>query len=158
LAFPNDQVYAYDLALSPMRAKLVVLSACRLFRPLDERAYGDPTISSQILAKTVSLFPVSGITTAALGRTAPQVVSTLWTVAASPATELFMLHFYSDLLKVKDPSAALALTKRDFLSPSKLKAWVDSADITPPTGAQPDSYTQPYSWAPFVLVLGIPQN
>jgi CHAT domain-containing protein len=104
LAFPKDQVYVYDLALSPIRAKLVVLSACELFRPLVQRAYHDPAVSAQEVARTVSLFPVSGISTASLGRIAPQVVSTLWTVSAeSPATELFMLRFYSELLKSKNP-------------------------------------------------------
>jgi len=158
LAFPKDQIYAYDLALSPMRAKLVVLSACELFRPLDQQSYRDPAVSPQMVARTVSLFPVSGITTASLGSIAPQVVSTLWTISASPATELFMLRFYSELLKGKDPSAALALTKRDFLRPSQLKAWIDSGGITLPEGVQLDSYKDTYNWAPFVLAVGIPQN
>jgi CHAT domain-containing protein/tetratricopeptide (TPR) repeat protein len=157
LAFPRDQVYAYDLALTPIRAKLVVLSACELFRPTHKTSARDSAVSAKMVAKTAAIFPVSGITTASLARIAPLAVSTLWTVS-STASQVFMLRFYDALLAGKDPAAALALTKRDFLHPSQLKAWMKSAGISIPPEAELESYKEPYNWAPFVLVAGMPRD
>jgi CHAT domain-containing protein/tetratricopeptide (TPR) repeat protein len=157
LAFPKDQVYAYDLALTPIRAKLVVLSACELFRPANKTTVRDSAISAKMVAKTAAIFPVSGITTASLARIAPLAVSTLWTVS-STASQVFMLRFYDALLAGKEPAAALALTKRDFLHPSQLKAWMKSAGLSIPPESELESYEKPYNWAPFVLVAGMPRD
>jgi CHAT domain-containing protein len=136
LVFPRDELFAYDLALSPVRAKLLVLSACKLFSLRHNRVN-----------------PVSGITTAALARLAPQVISTLWAVNDT-ATKIFMLRFYDALMHVKEPAAALAAAKRDFLNPSRLESWMKSAEITVPSPADFQSYKDPYFWAPFVLIVG----
>jgi CHAT domain-containing protein len=157
LAFPKDQVYAYDLALTPIRAKLVVLSACELFRPNNKSAFRESAVTAAMVARTAAIFPVSGITTASLARIAPLVVSTLWTVS-STAGQVFMLRFYAALLAGNDPAAALALTKRDFLHPPQLRAWMESAGISVPQEAELESYKEPYNWAPFVLVTGIPRD
>lgn len=157
LAFPKDQVYAYDLALTPIRAKLVVLSACELFRPNDKSAFRESAVTATMVARTAAIFPVSGITIASLSRIAPLVVSTLWTVS-STASQVFMLRFYAALLGGKDPAAALALTKREFLHPSQLRVWMESAGISVPQEAELESYKKPYNWAPFVLVTGIPRD
>jgi CHAT domain-containing protein/tetratricopeptide (TPR) repeat protein len=134
LVFPNDEVFAYNIALSPMRARLLVLSACALFK-----------------ARRDSLNPISGITSAAMARIAPEVISTLWKV--DPAgTRIFMLRFYDALLKEHDPSTALAITKRDFIDPSQLEKWLKSRRIPVPSEIQ--SYKEPYYWAPFVLTTG----
>jgi|CXWL01.1.fsa_nt_gi tetratricopeptide (TPR) repeat protein len=133
LKFPRDKVFAYELAFSPIRANLMVLSACELFKGRGE-----------------NLNPVSGITTAAMARVAPEVVSTLWNVNAE-ATRIFMLRFYDALFQYQDPSVALAVTKRDFLDPQALKKWFESAAVELP--AIPiDELRKPYYWAPFVLV------
>lgn len=134
LAFPADDVYAFDLALSHARARLLVLSACALFENRES-----------------SSNPVSGITTAALARISPQVVSTLWRVDAE-ATQIFMLRFYDALLKTNDPSAALAVTKRDFVDTTRLGEWLKANNITAP--ANLSSYGAPHFWAPFVLTVG----
>jgi tetratricopeptide (TPR) repeat protein len=138
LKFPHDNIFAYELAFSPARANLMVLSACELFT---QRAWE---------AEDSSLNPVSGITTAVMARVAPQVISTLWNVNAE-ATRIFMLRFYDALLKHQEPSAALAATKRDFLDPARLKQWVESAGIEPPV-TPIEEYKAPYYWAPFLLI------
>ncbi|HKQ73258.1 MAG TPA: CHAT domain-containing protein [Blastocatellia bacterium] len=135
LAFPTDDLFAYDLAISPVRANLLVLSSCELFRQRRD-----------------NFNPVSGITTAAMARVAPQVVSTLWPVN-SVATQIFMLRFYDALLTEREPAAALAVAKRSFLEPARLEEWLKSASISAPIGIR--SYKEPYYWAPFVLTIGI---
>src|SRR5207237_774736 len=133
LEFPQDEVFAFDLALSPARAKLMVLSACELFR-----------------ARQDDYTPVSGVTTVSMARISPQVISTLWRVNAE-ATRVFMLRFYDALLKEKDPSAALAIAKRAFLNPDQLRSWLTEKGIQIPANIQ--SYKKLYYWAPFVLTI-----
>jgi CHAT domain-containing protein/tetratricopeptide (TPR) repeat protein len=136
LLFPRDKIYAYELALAPLRSALVVLSACELYRPRADR-----------------LYPVSGVTTAALGRIAPQVISPAWDVNAA-ATRVFMLRFYSALLDDGDAATALARTKRDFASGDGLRRWLAVAGLDS-NSVDVDEYRNPYYWAPFVLTLGI---
>jgi CHAT domain-containing protein len=138
LRFPHDNVYAYELSFVPLRAHLMVLSACELFSHRVRE--GDP----------IGMYPVSGISTAAMMRVAPQIVTTLWKVNPE-ATRIFMLRFYDALLRLQEPSAALAATKQDFLNPEKLKQWVTSAGIDPSVIPIAD-YKAPYYWAPFVLI------
>jgi CHAT domain-containing protein len=158
LVFPKDELSAYDLALSPMRANLVVLSACELFSPTSSSANQSSPFTKDLAAQMKSLYPVSGITTASLARIAPEIVSTLWTVSASAATRIFMLRFYSALLETKEPSLALAITKREFLNPSSLRLWMMANDIAVPPDAEIESFRKPYNWAPFVLAVGIPHE
>ena len=135
LVFPEDEVYAYDLALSPVRADLVVLSACALFKKRLTRSN-----------------PVSGITTAMLAGIAPQVISTLWSVDAA-ATNVFMLRFYSALLEERNSVSALTRAKQDFLEPAKLEVWLKANNI--PVPADIKKYNRPYYWAAFVLTVGL---
>ncbi|HYV10989.1 MAG TPA: CHAT domain-containing protein [Pyrinomonadaceae bacterium] len=135
LVFPGDEVYAYDLALSPARADLAVLSACALFKKRLTRSN-----------------PVSGITTAMMAGVAPQVISTLWNVDGA-ATNVFMLRFYSALLEERNPLSALTTAKQDFLEPAKLEAWLKANDIPVPAGIK--KYNRPFYWAAFVLTVGL---
>lgn len=139
LAFPRDRVFAYELGLSPLRSRLVFLSACELFAPRRDRVN-----------------PVSGITTSALSVIAPDVVSSLWRLADSPATALFVLRFYDALLAEGDAATALAVSKRDFIEPQRLRQWFASAGIDVPALAPGDGFSRPYFWAPFVLTVGLP--
>ena len=82
LAFPKDDVFAVELALSPLKADLAVFSACDLY---SNRGQGGA--------------PVSGITTAALAAVAPQIVTTFWQVQ-SRGTRFFMTAFHENLLQV----------------------------------------------------------
>lgn len=134
LKFPQANLVGYELALSRVKGRLVTLSACRLFSPRGEQ-----------------VAPVSGITIAALARVAPQVISTLWDVNPD-ATRIFMLRFYDALLKTKEPAAALAAAKRDFLDTPALKQWLQSSGIVPPTVPLED-FRKPFYWAPFVLAV-----
>ena len=135
LVFPADQIAAYELGLSRTRAQLAVFSACELFTP-----------------RSSDIDPVSGITTSGLARVAPQVVSTRWRVNAA-ATLLFNLRFYDALLEGNDPSASLALTKRDFIHPKRLDAWMRSNKMSAPKGFDANTSHDPYFWAPFALVV-----
>lgn len=137
LAFPHDELFGYELALSPVRAHLVVFSACELFRPRENQ-----------------LYPVSGITTAALARIAPQAVSTLWPVDQR-GSNTFMLRFYDALLEEGEPSAALAVTKRAFLRTERLRNWLTASSTSVPSETQLAEYRKPYYWAPFILVVGL---
>jgi len=138
LAFPRDDLAAYDLSLSGLRGRLVVLSACELFR-----------------SRRSTLNPVSGLTMAALARVAPQVISGLWKVN-SVSTKWFMLRFYDALAAEKDPGLALAIAKRDFRGGSGLAAWAKQSGFTEQlTESDWKEYQQPYHWAPFVLVVGL---
>jgi CHAT domain-containing protein len=134
LAFPTNDVFAFDLALSPVRSKLSVFSACALFEN-----------------RKNSSNPVSGITTAAMARISPQVISTLWRVDAT-ATQVFMLRFYDALLATAEPSAALAVTKRDFLNTPQLEKWLKSKDLAVPSNIE--SFKAQHYWASFVLTIG----
>jgi CHAT domain-containing protein len=137
LLFPKDRIYAHQFALAPLRSDLVVLSACALYQRRSDR-----------------LYPVSGLTMAALARVAPQVLSPLWEVNAD-ATYIFMLRFYSALAERGDAIAALAQTKRDFASGSGLRQWLKSSGIHHVRHEDVSEYRQPYYWAPFVLTTGV---
>jgi len=134
LKFPQANLVGYEIALSRVKGRLVTLSACRLFSPRGEQ-----------------VTPVSGITIAALARVAPQVISTLWDVNPD-GTRIFMLRFYDALLKTKEPAAALAAAKRDFLDTPALKQWLQSSGIASPAVPLED-FRKPFYWAPFVLVV-----
>jgi hypothetical protein len=138
LRFPHDNIYAYELAFSPARANLMILSACELFTQHARKA------------EDSRMNPVSGITIAVMARVAPQVISTLWSVNPE-ATRVFMLRFHDALLQYQEPSAALAATKRDFLDPPGLKKWLESTNVEPPV-TPVEEYRKPYYWAPFVLI------
>jgi CHAT domain-containing protein len=137
LLFPKDKLYAHEFALARLRTSLVVLSSCELYLPRADR-----------------LYPVSGITIAALARIAPQVIGPLWKVNAT-ATYLFMLRFYSALVEDGNAAAALARTKRDFASGAGLSQWIGSSGIEDITAADIAEYRNPYYWAPFVLTVGV---
>ncbi|BBO93109.1 CHAT domain-containing protein [Desulfosarcina ovata] len=134
LAFPRADIFALEIALSPVQANLAVFSACNLFK-----------------ARAGALNPVSGISTAALSNLSPQVVTTLWSVNAD-TTRLFMQRFYDELLKTPRPVDALAQAKRDFLNPERLKEWMNKKNIPPPAGCSIEDLIHPFYWAPFVLV------
>ena len=135
LLFPGGDVFGYQLAMSPVRASLAVLSACELFTPRGNAFY-----------------PVSGISTAFLANIAPQVVTTLWDVNAE-TTSLFMRRFYEALADQPEASEALAMTKRTFNDASALDSWMRSAGMTAMTREQLSALTHPANWAPFVLVV-----
>jgi CHAT domain len=126
LLFPQDKIFAHDLAVSDLRARLVVLSACELFT-----------------YRQSGLYPVSGIATITMGWIAPQVMSTLWSVNAE-ATQLFMQRFYAHLFETAEPAQALAAVKRDFIN--ALPAGTDAERVS--------EYLHIAYWAPFVLTLG----
>lgn len=156
LAFPTDEVFGYDLGLTPVRARLVVLSACELFVRKTNSA-PDLPVSGATAAQIQALYPVSGITTASLARIAPVVVSTLWEIPASTATRIFLRRFYSALLDNGQPSTALAIAKRDFLHPSQLKEWMMLNHVPVPPDDEMRMFQRPYNWAGFALVVGIPR-
>jgi CHAT domain-containing protein len=137
LLFPKDRIYAHHFALAPARASLVVLSACALYQRRADR-----------------LYPVSGVTTAALARIAPQVLSPLWEVNAA-ATRVFMLRFYSAYAGHGDAPAALARAKRDFASGDGLREWLKTSRIADVDEDDIAEYRRPYYWAPFVLTTGV---
>jgi hypothetical protein len=124
LAFPQDDVDAWSLAFSPVRARVVVLSACELmrYRSLD----GDP---------------VSGVATASLARVSPRLVSALWNVDAE-AARLFVARLTSRLIAKEDVGSALAAVKRDFAT-GRLGSVAAGRD-----------FRAPYFWAPLVLAIG----
>lgn len=135
LAFPDEDVLAVELALSPLRTKLAVFSACSLFR---NRGKGTQ--------------PVSGLTTSTLAVIAPQVVSALWAVE-SRGTRIFMTAFQENLLWSREPARALAETKRMFRDPVRLQAWALKQGSRPGEVRQ---LTSPYYWAAFVLAVRTP--
>jgi hypothetical protein len=132
LAFPDADVSAVELALSPLRARLAIFSACSLLR---NRGKGTQ--------------PVSGLAAASLAVVAPQLITTLWSVE-SRATRLFMTALHEHLLQWPEPSRALAETKRMLREPGRLAAW---AARQGEAGEAVRGLTAPYYWAAFALAV-----
>jgi CHAT domain-containing protein len=133
LAFPDDEVYSFDLGFSELSADLVVLSACRL---LSKR--GDP------------IHPISGICTIALGRLTRNIIAPLWAVD-SAATRMFMLRFYDQLCESREPAVALAAAKQAFANADEMEAWIAKCEAA--HGLKwDDRWRSPYFWAGFVLL------
>jgi hypothetical protein len=140
LLFPHGRIYAHEMALAPIRSSLVVLSACELYRARGDR-----------------LYPVSGLTIAALARIAPQIISPLWETNAR-ATSLFMMRFYSLLAANGDATLALARTKRDFAGGEGLRSWIRAMHLPDILDGDIVEYRKPFYWAPFVLSIGVSRD
>ena len=70
----------------------------------------------------------------------------------SEAGRIFAVRFFDHLLEGADPWHALAATKRDFMAPARLAAWMETRGLR--SALSPEALREPYFWAAFVLVAG----
>jgi CHAT domain-containing protein len=159
LALQGDDILTtLDLYQLPHRLhsyNLICLTAC------ETAITGPQSITSEYV----------GITSGFLAHGIPHVLSTLWTIADSPATMLFVLQFYRHLLKGHSPSQALTHSQtwlktvttrqlhrhythwidrlpnsdrlRAFLKTERAKLGTMEPNQAP--------YSHPYYWAAFIL-------
>lgn len=135
LVFPEKNLLAVEMAFSPIKADLVIFSACN------------------VLTKRADVVhPLSGLVTGALSSAAPQLITSLWSISAS-GSSVFMEVFYRKLFSLKDPAAALAETKSLFINTKQLDNWLVAHGISLPPGLNSENLKHSYYWAPYILLV-----
>lgn len=135
LVFPAKNMFAFEMAFSPLKADLAVFSACNILKKRADRFH-----------------PLSGMAVGALSSIAPQLITSLWSVS-SEGSRLFMEIFYRKLFTLNDPSTALAETKKLFINTRQLDNWLKKHKVSLPARLTVKDLKSSYYWSSYVLVV-----